>query len=98
MPHSSPITQAHLDGAVETIRGDIREVIRHFNESQTEQNRRIDERFDAVDGRLNEIADDLAKVKLAVLDYLMTDRALRNLVQELKAHGIALDEKRIFAA
>lgn len=81
-----PVTRTHLNGAVETIRGDIREVITHFNESQGKQNL-----------MLEDLADDMSKVKLAVLDYLATDRAVRNLVHELQSQGIKLDEKKIFA-
>lgn len=85
-----PVTQTHLAGAV-------KEIISHFNTSQGEQNQHFDARFDAVKGQIEDLADDMSKVKLAVLDYLATDRAVRNLVHELQSQGIKLDEKKIFA-
>jgi len=102
---SQGITKDYLDSA---LRGAIKEVVQHFNGGQAAQN----ERLSGLESRLGGVAkdlaevkedlasvkDDLAKVKLAVLDYLATDRAVRNLVRELKAQGIALDERKIFAA
>jgi len=61
------------------------EIIGHFNRSQAEQNE-----------RLEAMAEDLAKVKVAVVDLLATDRHLHNLVRELKARGLPIDERKIF--
>ena len=56
------------------------------------QERRFTKRFDGVDAqlakvdeRLARLEDDVSKIKLAVLDYLATDRAVKNLVRQLKA-------------
>ncbi len=35
---------------------------------------------------------------MAVIDLLATDRHLHNLVRELKAQGLVLDERNIFAS
>lgn len=55
-----PVTRTHLNGAVETIRGDIREVITHFNESQTKQTEHFDEQIAEVRVELDAIKDMLA--------------------------------------
>lgn len=78
---SSPLTRAHLDGAVATIRGDIRELTSHFNRSQAEQNDRLDE----MDAKLD-----------AIMEMLAMRKELKNLVRELRAHGIAIDAAKVF--
>lgn len=87
---SNTLTKQDLENALERQTTVLTESIRglnaNFNESQSKQNL-------VLDG----LADDMSKVKLAVLDYLATDRAVRNLVHELQAQGIKLDEKKIFA-
>ena len=57
----------------------------------------VDKRFIGIESRLELLEDDMSKVKHAILDYFGTDRALRNLVQQLKTHGIALEDSKIFA-
>lgn len=75
----------------ETLRSEMQqntqELITHFNQSQAIQNVKLDA-----------LSEDMAKVKLAVVDLLATDKHMHNLVRELQGQGIALDEKRIFAA
>jgi enoyl reductase-like protein len=56
----------------------------------------VDKRFEAMDKRFDNIEDDLNKIKLAVLDNLATATYIRNLVRELKANNIKLDERKIF--
>jgi len=68
------------------LRSATREIIDHFSQSQGAQNERLDA-----------MAEDIAKIKVAVIDLLATDRHLHNLVRELKAHKIPLDEAKIFA-
>lgn len=85
-----PLTQAHLTVAV-------KEIVTHFNESQSQQSQRFDARFDGIDRRLDGIADDVRLLKRAVLD-LAADVHLHNLVRELRAKGIELDESKIFVA
>ena len=84
------------------------DIISHFNASQGKQNERMDrmdQRMDRMEGnivtikdQLNDVAEDVGKIKSAVLDLMATDRHLHNLVRELKRNGIALDEARVFAA
>jgi len=57
------------------LRVTTREIIGHFNQSQTIQNQRMDrmeKRLDSVDEKLETIGEDVAKVKLAVLDLMAT--------------------------
>ena len=58
---------------------------------------KVDERLNGIDTKLDALAEDMAKVKLAVVDLLATDRHMHNLVRELKAQNIAVDEAKIFA-
>ena len=87
---STPATKADLaafgDGLRETIRENTREIIQHFNKSQSAQNEQLDA-----------MAEDISKIKVAVVDLLATDRHLHNLVRELKAQNIPIDEGKIFA-
>ncbi|MBI4093256.1 MAG: hypothetical protein HY420_05015 [Candidatus Kerfeldbacteria bacterium] len=71
-----------------------REIISRFNESQSKQNEQLKE----MGIQLGEIAEDVSKVKFAFIDLLATDRHMHNLVRELKAHGVKLDETKIFAS
>ena len=73
-----------------TAENRLAESIREINLSLTQHLSRIE-------GNLDSVKDDVAKVKLAVLDYLATDKAVRNLVVQLKAQGVELDESKIFA-
>jgi hypothetical protein len=81
--------EIHRSG--ETLRSEMRqntqELMVHFNQSQAVQNEKLDA-----------LAEDMSKVKLAVVDLLATDKHMHNLVRELQGQGIALDEKRIFAS
>ncbi|MBI4092408.1 MAG: hypothetical protein HY420_00620 [Candidatus Kerfeldbacteria bacterium] len=78
----------------EGIKENTREIISHFNASQGEQNKRLDR----IETKVDTMAEDVAKVKLAVVDLIATDRHLHNLVRELKAQGVKLDEAKIFAS
>ncbi|MBI4415222.1 MAG: hypothetical protein HY566_03200 [Candidatus Kerfeldbacteria bacterium] len=97
MNNQSPVTKGYLDkrldGVVASIRGEIRDGIRHFNQSQAEQNKRLD----GIESQLRGLSDDMVKVKIVLMDYIGTDRAVHNLVRELKGQGIKLDERKIFA-
>lgn len=91
---SKPIDKTDLialqDAIQASFRTETRDLIEHFNRSQVEQNRR----FDGIDGQLGEIRVELAAIK----EMLVFRHELRALVRELKSHGIALDESRIFEA
>ncbi len=76
---SQPVTKDDLRVAT-------REIIDHFNKSQSEQNQ-----------QLGAIAEDVAKIKLAVIDLLATDRHLHNLVAALQRQGIKLSETEVFS-
>lgn len=104
MHDQSPITKGYLngrlDGVVTSIRGEIRGVLRHFNQSQAEQNKRLDRlehNVGLMKNQLSEISEELGKVKLVVMDYIGTGRVVHNLVRELKGQGIKLNEQKIFA-
>ncbi|MBI4092875.1 MAG: hypothetical protein HY420_03040 [Candidatus Kerfeldbacteria bacterium] len=76
-----------------TIKRNTREIVAHFNASQGEQNKWIKGEFEKVDQRFDEIRVELEAIK----EMLAMKQELRNLVRELKAKGIELDESRIFA-
>ena len=94
---SQPVTKSDLaafgDGLRETLRDNTREVVAHVTQSQVAQ----DERLDRIASKVEGIAEDVAKVKLAVVDLLATDRHIHNLVRELKANNVPVDEGRVFA-
>lgn len=94
-------TDQRLEGMEARILGSIQDMNASFNKSQGLQNERMDRfenKLDAVAGRLEDVAEDVSKIKLAVLDLMGTDRHMHNLVRELKGKGIALDERKIFAS
>jgi predicted nucleic-acid-binding protein len=97
MPKPQPLTRAHLDAKLEAVarvlhklvafrdvaatKGDVREAVQHFNK-----------RFDAIEERLDAVDVQLEAIK----ESLTFRREFTNLVRELKAQGIRLDERRIF--
>ena len=94
---SQPVTKSDLaafgDGLRESLRENTRDVIAHVTKSQTAQ----DQRLEQIESKLDGIAEDVSKVKLAVVDLLATDRHLHNLVRELKANNVPVDEGKVFA-
>lgn len=80
------ITSEQFEGGIASIRQDIRDFIQHFNKTLGTQ-----------DEKINEVTDDIRKVKAAVIDLLGTDRYLRNLVSELHAHNVPVDDRKIFS-
>ena len=80
---SQNLTKAHFDGAVAVIQEDIKGFVKHFNQSQFEQN----ERLDTMDAKLD-----------AMMDMLATRKEMHNLVREPKSSGIRLDESKIFVS
>lgn len=73
----------------------------YFDEKIVELHARIDKRFGGVEDRLDRVESVLhehAQKLDAILEAVATRRELQNLVRELKAQGIQLDETRIFAA
>jgi len=89
---SEALTKDYLDKSIQKA---VTDVGRHFNQSIGTLKQEMDERFDKVDERLVEIGDDVRLLKRAVLD-LAADAHLHNLVRELRAKGIELDESKIF--
>lgn len=81
------------EGIRDEIKVATRDIISHFNASQGEQN----ERLDRIEEKIDDIGDDVAKVKLAVVDLMGTDRHLHNLVDELNQQGIVIDKQKVFA-
>lgn len=49
------VTKDHFDGAITTIREDIRGAIKQFNETQAEQNERFERRFTEMDRRFGKL-------------------------------------------
>lgn len=78
---SRGLTKAHLDGAVAVIQNDIKSFVKHFNDSQFEQN----DRLDTIDTKLD-----------AMMEMLATRKEMHNLVRELKVNGLKLDPSKIF--
>jgi len=94
---SQPVTKSDLaafgDGLRETLRGNTRDVVAQVTKGQVAQ----DQRLDRIESKVEGIAEDVAKIKLAVVDLLATDRHIHNLVRELKANNVPVDEGRVFA-
>lgn len=83
-------TKPRFDGLREEMAENTRTIISHFNQSQGLQN-----------GRLEHIEDELAEVHVkldAITKMLVMRQEMHNLIRELKAHGMALDESKIFVA
>lgn len=80
-------------GLEASFHGEVRDLVEHFNRSQGAQNERLDAMEQRFESRFDEVDTKLS----AIMEMLATRQELRALVRELKAHGIALDESRIFA-
>lgn len=90
-----------IDGMEARLTESIRGLNTNFNKSQGAQNEQLSkmgQRFNAVDEKLDSIAEDVTKIKLAVVDLMGTDRHMHNLVRELKIKGISLEESKIFTS
>ncbi|MBI3115014.1 MAG: hypothetical protein HYZ09_00800 [Candidatus Kerfeldbacteria bacterium] len=97
MAKPQPLIKAHLDAKLDALtrelkkltafrevaatRGDVRDAVQHFTK-----------RFDALDDRLESVEVQLEAIK----ESITFRREFENLVRELKAQGIRLDERRIF--
>ncbi len=90
---SEYVTKGHFDGAIATIRQDIRDIIGQFNRSQGEQNKRLD----LLGTDMQDLKEDMSKVKSAVVDIMRTDRHLRNLTTELRVLGVPVDDRKVFS-
>ena len=66
-----------------TITANTKDIISHFNQGQGFQN----ERMDQTDSKLD-----------TIIEMLTMKREMRNLIRELKAQGMVLDESKIFLA
>lgn len=94
-------------GLYAEMRQNTREIIEHFNQSQSGQNDRLDgveyrlgnveSRLDRLEVNLHSVSEDVATIKIAVLDLANTDRHMHNLVDELHDKGVAVNRKRIFS-
>lgn len=99
MPHTSPVTKDDLRSAT-------KDIIERFNQSQGSQNLRLDSmdhRLDSIENGMNARFSSIetrltgVETKLeAIMDMLATRKELLNLVRELKARGVAVDESKIF--
>ena len=69
------------------LRASTREILDHFTKSQGVQNTWIKEEFDKVHVELE-----------AIKQLLVYRQELHNLVRELKAQGMTLNESKIFSA
>ncbi|MBI3956783.1 MAG: hypothetical protein HY340_02235 [Candidatus Kerfeldbacteria bacterium] len=81
---SKPLTE---DAFNTRLTGAVREIISHFNQSQGGQTQQFNERFDQVDAKL-----------AAIMEMLAMRQELRNLLRELKASGIAIDESKVLVS
>ena len=73
---------------------------RNFTKRQDGLDKRlggVEKHLEIIGDRLQSVESDVEKIKHAVVDLLGTERYVRNLVKELKAQGIKLDEKKVFA-
>jgi len=106
---SSPITKADfrkteraidrkidhkLDTAISIIRQDIKE----FNQDVNKRLSTQDKKLDGLKDDMGIVKEDVAKIKLAVVDLMKTDTHLHNLVDELHDNNIDIDEAKVFAA
>lgn len=100
---SEPATKDDLknlgEGLREAISGNTREIIDHFNKSQSLQNLRLDK----IDGRLEHIETDLTQVntKLDAImsgEILVTRKQIERLLEALRVKGIVLNVSEILAA
>ncbi len=87
------LTNLHSALSAEML-SNTKDVIRHFNQSQSVQTRHFAERFDGVDQRLEEVDTKLD----ALMEMVAVRKELHNLVTALRKQGIALEESEIFVA
>ncbi|MEK7636816.1 MAG: hypothetical protein AAB402_00295 [Patescibacteria group bacterium] len=84
---SLTITKTHLDASEQRIRSSITDLARHFTGSLGKEREHTDQRFDEVDAKLD-----------AIMEMLAMRQEMQNLIRELKAKGIILDESKIFVS
>ena len=81
---SRPITKEELTAALETqtelLRQSIRDLNKNFTESQASQNAHLAE----IDTKLD-----------AIMEIVVTRKAVENLVRELNSQGITIDLRKI---
>lgn len=87
---SPTLTKAHLEWAIQGVN----EGFRHLYQSQAQGFKKVDEHLMRIDDRL-----DGMDIKLdAIMESLATRKEVQNLVRQLKAQGIVLDESKIFVS
>lgn len=88
-------TDARLDGAVATIRQDIRDLVKMIVDIRGEI-RVLREDLTGVTQDLGVVKDDVRLVKSAVVETADTGQHLLNLTDELRKHGIPIEDSRVF--
>ncbi|MEK7538127.1 MAG: hypothetical protein AAB619_04120 [Patescibacteria group bacterium] len=91
---SLTITKTHLDASEQRIRSSITDLARHFTGSLGKEREHTDRRFDEVNSNFDEVN---AKLD-AITEMLAMRQEMQNLIRELKAKGIILDESKIFVS
>lgn len=86
-----------FDAVGRTIRVGTQDIVDHFNRSQAAQNKRLEELSDDLRSANDRLVVVETKVD-TVLDELATRKELRNLVGELKKHGVPIQADKVFVS
>ena len=84
------VTREYFDGVVATLRQDIRDILKIVSVTK--------EGMGAMQVSIEELCESVKTVQTAVLELTPTEDRLRNLIGQLQAKGLALDESRIFTS
>ncbi len=97
MPKPQPLTKAHLDAKLDALTRELKKLVAFREVAATREDVRdavqhFTKRFDAIDERLDSIEVQIEAIK----ESMTVRREFENLVRELKAQGIRLDDRKIF--
>lgn len=103
------LTEQDIEAIRDVVQGEVKRAITAINEPLKAQIETLDERLTGsirdlkqhFDRRLSGFEDRLGVIEIkldAIMIELTTRKELRNLVRELKAQGIRLDDTKVFAS
>jgi len=86
------VTKEIFEGGIATIRQDFRDILREMRNQFQE----VHEDIHGLKQDMNLLKADMVLVKKATLENVDTSQHLLNLTDELRKHGIPIEDSRVF--
>ncbi len=86
------VTKDVFDGGIATIRQEIRDLVKEIRGGFSSVNEEI--KFLKVE--MKEVRSDLTLTKAAVLETAGTEQHLLNLIDQLRKHGIPIEDSEVY--